>query len=382
MILLGWVGCGVAGVEGWFVDLHGRVVDARSAAIGDAQVVLATVDGDELVRAATASDGTWHVPVAGTELTGNTLVAYFSAAGAADLTATLEVNLRSPEPVILQAGPGQTWQTTDRRIPTLRLADAADRASVDAQILDAVTGQPVPGLDLVVQPGWNAPIGAASVIDAVTDTEGRVRLEAGVAGWYTVLVAPTEVYDRSRFPVFLTAAGGQAMGTVSPHVGAGQLRAALVWAGTPFDLDLHLSAPLKGGQAGEDGNGQYHVYPGEPHHPELDYEGVGYEAAVERTSSAGWGPETIAIYDAPGPGEVRLSVVDMDNLADASSTALSESDAVLQVWNGEELARYYTVSPDEVATWWRPMVIDVDTAVAFQVEEYAVNVNPADADAF
>lgn len=382
MILLSAVGCGVAPVEGWFVDLHGRVVDERSVGVEGATVRFATPTGVDLGATESETDGSWHMPVYGTELVGNSLILLIESADTADLRAVLDVNLRSPEVVALDAGPAQTWQTTERRVPTLRLADPADAASVEGQVLDALTGRPVGGLPVSLQRGWNAPLGDPSEGEATTDAEGRFAFTTWPAGWYTVSVAPTEVYDPARFPAFLTAGGGQARGTVSPHVAVGQLRASLVWGSAPADLDLHLSAPLQGGQAGEDGNGQYHVYVGEPHHPDEDPEANGWEAAVELSTNAGTGPETVAIYEAPGPGEIRLSVVDMDHLADPSSTALSESGAVLQVWNGDDLSRYYTVSPAEIATWWRPFAIDAGSGVVFQAEEYAVNVNPADADAF
>jgi hypothetical protein len=379
-VILWLLGCGSDGVDGWFVDLHGRLVDETDAPVAGATARFASDEGLEVGATTTDEDGVWHLPVEGTTATGNQLVALFSADGLADLRAVFDVNLRAAEVVRLKPGPGQTWQATERRIPTLRMATEVDSASVRGQVLDATTGEPVPGMPLLLQRGWNAPVGDPAEGDAVTDAEGRFVFTVYPAGWYTVSVAPTEVYDPSRFPAFLSGAGGEARGTVSPHVAVGQLRASIVWGPAPFDLDLHLSAPLQGDQAGEDGNGQYHVYAGEPTHAAAA--GGAEEAAMERTSEVGSGPETVAIYEAPGPGEVRLSVVDVDDLADPSSTALAASGVVLQVWNGEDLARYYTITPGEIATWWRPMVIDAPSGIVYQTEEYAVGVDPTNADAF
>jgi len=374
--------CSPEPTTGWWVDLHGRLVDPAARPLVGAEARFVTMDGAELARVTTAEDGTWHLPVLGSTAVGNELQALFQADGHADLRAHLEIDVRSPETVELGAGPWESWQTWERRVPTLTLAQEADVATATGRVVGAVDGVGVEGLPLTLQQGWNAPVDDPVVWEGVTGPDGEFAFVAWPAGWYTVAVAPSADWDPARFPAFLTGAGGQATGVVSPHVPEGSLRATLVWGEAPLDLDLHLSAPLKGGQAGEDGNGQFHVWVGEPTHPAQDPGGDGYEAELERSDADGTGPETVFVRELASAGELRLSALDASNLADPAPTELAASGAVIQLWNGSDRARFFTISPGETATLWRPFELDVATGVVYAAETYAVGVNPGDADAF
>lgn len=374
-------GCTPEGLDGFWVEVHGRVVDEAGAPLDDATVTLASDDGVSVAEVGTNAKGEWRLPLYGVSVSDNLLVALVRADGYAEGRATFELNLRSPEVSTLRAGPGQTWESTSRRLATLRLAEEAGAASVTGRVLDAVTGQPVAGVALSLQRGWNASVGDAAVGATVTDDGGEFRFDRSTAGMYTVTAAPSDAYGGARFPAFLTASGGRAVGVVGAPVGVGQLRASLTWGDTPFDLDLHLSAPLKGGIAGADGTGQYHVWSGAPGHPAI-LEPDEWEAWLERTDADGNGPETLWVERFADRGEARLSVFDNNNRSDPDSTALGDSGAVLQVWFGEDTPRYYTPSPGEVATLWRPVELDVGELQAYAVELWSYGADPADPEAF
>ena len=70
------------------------------------------------------------------------------------------------------------------------------------------------------------------------------------------------------------------------------------------------------------------------------------------------------------------------NVSAVGTDALSRSGAVLQVWFGEDIPRFWQVSPGENATLWHPISIDVATAIPYIVEEYELGVDPYDGDAF
>ncbi|MDP2307502.1 MAG: carboxypeptidase-like regulatory domain-containing protein [Pseudomonadota bacterium] len=374
-------GCTPAGLDGFWVEVHGRVVDEDDAAVNGATVVLATAAGESVAEVRTTGDGEWRAPLYGTELDGNVLVALVRAGGYAEGRATFEVNVRSADTTTLLAGPGQTWDATSRTLATVRLAEEADVAFVSGRVLDAVTGDPVAGVPLSLQAGANARIGDSAVGAGETSATGEFRFEATKAGAYTVTAAASGEYGAARFPAFLTATGGRAVGLLGAPVGPGQLRASVSWGDSPFDLDLHLSAPLKGGIAGADGTGQYHLWSGATSHPERGDE-ADREAWIERTDADGQGPETVWISSLAVEGVVRLSVFDNDNRSDDDTTALAGSDAVLQVWAGEDTPRYWSASPGEVGTAWRPVEIDVETLLTYSVESWSVGSDPADPEAF
>ncbi len=374
-------GCAPAGLDGFWVEVHGRVVNEQGAALPDATVVLASDEGGAVAEVVTDADGAWRAPLFGTATDGNVLVALVRADGYAEGRATFEVNLRSPDTTTLRAGPVQTWVATARTFSTVRLGEETDAATVTGRVLDAVTGAPVAGVPLTLQAGWNARVTDPVAGATETGSTGDFVFEAGHAGAYTVSAAAVRGYGPARFPAFLTASGGRATGIVGAPVADGQLRASLSWGSAPFDLDLHLSAPLKGGIAGVDGNGQYHLWSGALSHPE-HVEPADREAWVERTDADGIGPETVWIASLADSGDVRLSVFDNDNRSDDDSTALADSGAVLQVWAGGDLPRYWTASPGEVATTWRPVEIDAAGLLTYSVEAWSVGIDPSDPEAF
>lgn len=373
MILL-LLGCQPAGLDGWMVALEARLVDEDAAPVAGAEVRLSTPEGAWVADARTDADGWWTVAVAGDELTGHRLHAHHRADGFASLLAGFDVDLRAPVETELRAGPWNTWETTSRRLATLTLAEAAEQGTVDGEVVDATTGAAVPGVPLVVRAGWNAAAADPEVASATTDAQGRFALSLSPPGWYTVEVAPFDGWDGARFPVFASARGGAARGALSPALGPGQLRAALLWGTTPFDLDLHLVVSRPESEGGE----RYHVWSEAPAYPPRDPEDP--DASLERSVTTGEGPETVAIHTGWPAGEITLGVMDADNLSDADSTALAASGALLQVWRGGEAPRWYTVAPGEVATWWSPVVIDIAAGVPYAVETYAVGLAPGDLD--
>lgn len=381
LALAGLPACTPAGLDGFWVEVHGRVVGEDDAPIAGATVVLASDEGGAVAEVRTNGDGEWRAPLYGSTLDGNVLVALVRADGYAEGRATYEVNLRSPDTTTLRAGPGQTWDATSRTLATVRLAEDADAAFVIGRVFDAVSGAPVPGVPLTLQAGWNARLEDAIVDATESGASGDFGFETAKAGAYTVSAAAFDGYGPARFPAFLAADGGRAVGIVGAPVAAGQLRASVSWVDAPANLDLHVSAPLKGGIAGADGTGQYHLWADAPDHPErVDEEDR--EAWMERVDATGLGPETAWIASLAGAGVVRLSIFDDDNRSDDDTTALANSGAVLQVWAGDGMPRYWTASPGEVATTWRPVEIDVATLVPYSVETWSVGIDPTDPEAF
>ncbi len=371
--------CADTPVDGWFVVVEGRVVAADGAPLDAAEVALFAPDGAPVAVTTTGPDGAWTLPILGDALAGNQLVAFARADGYAEGRATFDLNLAAPRVTSLSAGPGQTWDTTARRLSAIQLAPAASTATVAGRVVDAATGLPVGGAALTVQHGWNAPIGAPAVATAVTDAEGRYAATVDRPGAHTVSVAAADGWGAARFPAMFLEQGGSSTGAVAQETAPGALVATVLWGDSPTNLDLHLTGPLRGGQAGADGNGRFHVWSGAPRHPTRD--DVDAEAVLVLADADGRGPETVTLTD-PGRGELRLTVFDADNWSDAENLDLAASGAVLQVWWGEDYPRYYTIDPTAVATAWQVVEIDVETGVSYVNEAYGVGADPTDPDAF
>lgn len=362
--------------DGFVVVISGRVVDETDAGIG-ATVTLGTLDGEVVAIAQSDAGGDWSTAFYGDELLGNALLALYDAPGYTQGQARYMLNLRSPTIHALDPGPWQTWQASERRLPTMQLAGEAEEGEADVRIT-TLLGERVPGATIELRRGWNADSAGAVQQQVVADDVGEITLRA-VPGWWTARVLPGDGVGEARFGVFFSPAGSIATTTgVVPSLDSVWLTAALTWAPHPLDLDLHLAAPLKGGQAGQDGSGTYHLWEGDPRHPENTTADA--EAQMLRTDDDGEGPETLVVVNRPEEGESRLSALDNDNVSDVASTQLGHGRAQLQVWLSGQEPAYYTVSPGETATLWRPVEIEDD--VSYEVEAYDLGVQADDADAF
>lgn len=377
VLLLLTTGCASPGLSGFFVDLSGTVVEANGTAVTDATVELSASNGVYLGSVTTDDTGAWAYSIYGSTLDGNQLDARVVAEGFADGVASFEINLKSPEIDALQANPGETWTGVARRLSAIVLARKASRATVAGVVRSATSGGAVGGVPLTLQWGWNARDGEQAIDTGTTGDDGGFSFAVDTPGMYTITTGETDDYGGARFPALLTAEGGGATGLIAPVPAPGQLIAALSWGDSPQDLDLHLSAPLRGGSSGEDGNGQYHVWSGAPQHPEDPPAGTDIEAEMVRVDDDGEGPETVEILGAPGEGEVRLTVVDNDDLADDQNLALASSGAVLQVWNGSDFPRYYTVAPGQSAIAWHPVTVAAPAATVWVLEEYIDSIDPS-----
>ncbi|MFH1264169.1 MAG: carboxypeptidase-like regulatory domain-containing protein, partial [Planctomycetota bacterium] len=118
------------------------------------------------------------------------------------------------------------------------------QASLAGQILNAVTGEPVPEAEVRL---------VGQELSAKTNREGWFRLEGASPG-----VVPVEVsapgFTAERFDWKLAAGGERAIRVVlSPGLEEGQVRVVLTWDEEPADLDAHLKGPLPDGS-------EFHIY--------------------------------------------------------------------------------------------------------------------------
>lgn len=372
-------GCVPDGLDGEFVVLHGAVVSETGAGIEGATVQFFTSEAEQVGEVVADESGRWSFPVLATEVSGNRIEATANAEGYSEGYGGWDVNILVDERVRLKAGPGTTWQGLNRNLAPLRLALSGDFARFTGRLVDAY-GSSLGGVSLVVQPGWDAPVGAAVSASAVTESDGSFLVTVSPPGLYTVYAAPSEAHGGTRFPALATATGTEVIATVAPRQEPGQLFATLTWAGVA-NLDLHLTGPERD-ETGDGVESRLHLYSGHVVHPDYPVEGEGYTAELIAQSEDGPGPETARVNAALGVGLVHLSAFDQTNQFASGSPVLAESGALLQWWNGEDIPRYAWASPLETGTAWMPIKIDTRGGTAYAVESYAEQVDPTDEDAF
>lgn len=373
--VVGGLGCVPDGMDGQFVTLQGSVVTDVGLPVENAIVELSLTDGTLVGEASSNESGEWSFAILATEVLLNRIEARVVADGYAEGFGGWDINLLTDERTRLKAGPVTEWESVPRALAPLRIALAGEFARFSGKLADPY-GTPAAGVELVVQQGWDASVGAAVATTASTDAEGRFSVSVDVPGLYTVYAAPQDPYGGTRFPAMATATGTEAFATISAPQAPGQLFATLTW--TPgLDLDLHLTAPdrKEDGQGDED---RFHVWANDPLHPDRTVDGEPYIAEFVLASSNGPGPESLRINSAPGAGLVHLSVFDMSNRATVDSVEMAESQVLLQWWNGEDIPRYAWVSPLSAGTLWMPAKVDPRGGSTFAIEQYLDEVDPSD----
>jgi len=227
-------------------------------------------------------------------------------------------------------------------------------APASGRIRDALTGSGLPNASVRLRQGMDTRTGSI-VATAATDVLGDYAFTSVPAGIYTAQVSATG-YATGYFT--LRVVGSQANATqdaaVPPDGVASVYRIVLTWDAAPADLDAHLTGPAEGGT-------RYHVYAAQP----TFVIGTTMYAQIELDATAGFGPETISLFERL-TGVHRFSVHDATNRLEDSSTALANSGARVDVYRGANLEATFHV-PVGTGTLWT--VFELDGTVITPVGE-------------
>ncbi len=215
-----------------------------------------------------------------------------------------------------RARDGRVWLTASLLLGLLVLLGACGglsgapltgTAALEGRVLDAVTGEPIPGATVTH---------VASSRSVQTDEQGRYAIGSLPEGDQKFRVSK-EGYITVEETVRLRADETVTHNFVlSPVLASGEWRIVLSWGSEPPDLDSHLWTP-----------GGAHVY----YDNEGDCDADPY-ACLDRDDTDGEGPETITITRREG-GTYKYAVVWYSDSADVRTWP--ESGAVVRVYNGD-----------------------------------------------
>lgn len=214
-------------------------------------------------------------------------------------------------------------------IPETRAVRTGETGSLDAYVTNALNGERIAGVEVVLRPGWNARTG--DPVDTLTsDGSGRIVLDGLDYGYYTaqtsadgfmpayhnVAVLPEDFDSEWNLPM-------------SPVLGEGETRIVLTWNEYPWDLDSHLVSQ------------DFHVFFGDQN----GYDAMGrHRANLDWDDTDSYGPETVTIYQGVD-GVYTYSVFDYTNGSGGygNTSALSASGATVRVYQGSGLTAEYHV---------------------------------------
>jgi len=378
------LGCATGGVEGFFVDLYGRVVDEGDAPAAGVEVTLETLDGALLGSATADGDGWYAIPVLADEWKGHQLHAEAAGDGYMTSEAWFDLDLVEGDGQLLEGHPPQTWSLWSRQLPALWMAFDASQGYVEGEIVDAQTGGPPEETDaqgnvhplqfsLELRAGWNAPSGETMIAEVQTgagENAGQFDISGLPPGIYTAHVPEFTGFSGARFPLRLASSGLEIVrAAVSKPLSSEELRVSLFWNETPADLNLHVTGPKAITTSGEDEWERFHIYAGSDSHPPNATEDHDRIAAMELLEENGMGPETAGVYELRDDGPYRFSVFDFSNAAISESEALASSRALLQLWIGSQEPQFFEITPGLSGDNWIGAEWDPETGAIYRWQE-------------
>lgn len=226
----------------------------------------------------------------------------------------------------------------------LQISDVyAGNGNASGEITNALDGSKINGATLSLREGINVTTGPI-VFTTTTDVNGGFIFSDIPAGHYTAEVSK-DSYTSNFYSIIVL--GGETRGnqnsSLTPIVIAGETRIVLTWGQTPSDLDSHLKTPSN-----------HHVF-----YSNKIPSGAGANLDLDDTSS--YGPETITITEEQN-GTYTYYVHDYSNKGSSSSSVLSESQAVVKIYQGSEIVATFNV-PNINGTLWKVFSIENGTIV-------------------
>jgi hypothetical protein len=222
------------------------------------------------------------------------------------------------------------------------LITESDKGSIVGKVVNAINGNPVPGVQIVLKTGINT-IEGSTVASTQTDRNGRYKIDNLSAGNYTIKA------DKDSYVAII--ATGYCIGgkqsempgiSLTPVLSRDELRIVLDWGKYPLDLDSHIRGPV------ENGNSRFHVY-----FENKKYLGTNsFSVDLDRDDTDSYGPETVTIRKMI-QGDYIYAIHDYTNRNSGNTNALSKSSARIRVYQGEELLETFHVPKNTNGTLWK-----------------------------
>lgn len=202
-----------------------------------------------------------------------------------------------------------------------------------------------------------------TVVATVTNNQdGTYSITGPAASGYTVEFSKTGYITSIASNVTITANSTtpNVNATLSLVLAEGQTRIVLTWGANPSDLDSHLTGPIP------DSTSRFHVFFGDPCYPQDSctfdsnsntIAGSTTDALLDHDTTDHspdnpiLEPETTTIVQQIS-GVYRFSVHDFTNRVSTSSTALSNSGAQVNVYQGNALVATLNVPTNTGGTLW------------------------------
>jgi len=296
------------------IRVNGRVVEGQTnTGLGGVLIQYADLGAMGATTVNTAADGSYAFTVP--------YRASFEAFLTASLSGYVQTQLRS------------FINAPSTLLEPILLVPAGGPSTISGRVRNATNREPIAGANVGVSPGQSVVQG--SVASATSNAQGEYSLDNIPAGTYTIS-ASAQGFERCRRTVISVGPPAVANQDVfcSP-VGSNPqvIRIVLTWGKVPADLDSHLTGPNADAS-------RYHIFYSSRESA---------TAKLDTDNTASFGPETITISQL-NSGVYRYSVHDYTNRTLASSNALANSGAKVEVYRATSTDTYFV--PNQPGNLW------------------------------
>ena len=231
------------------------------------------------------------------------------------------------------------WSPEDQLSNIYLTYDSTSLGYVSGYAVDAVNGSAISGITVYVRSGYGVTTG--SVIQTLTtNSSGYYITSALEPGNYTLQFVDNRGTATTYTSTYINVvvSGGTTSpnnnATLSVPIAPDSLRIVLTWGSTPDDLDSHLTIE-------KDGSTLSHVYYSQK---------SGSGAVLDTDDTSAYGPETITISSFVDGAVYNYYVHNYSSRSSSSSTVLSNSNAKVTVYFGEEV--YELNVPTGAGIYW------------------------------
>jgi len=246
---------------------------------------------------------------------------------------------------------GWSLTTQELRVPAPPPLPPLGSAVLTGKVVDATTSTPLAGAEIQI---------AGTRLKETSDTNGEFRLVNAPEGPVGIKVSAPKFSTNELEKELTPGAETRLDVALSPGMARGQMRIVLTWGQNPADLDAHLDAPLPGGK-------RCHIFFGD----RGDLHSKEY-VNLDVDCQKGMGPETITVLGVQ-PGRYHYFVHDFTNIKNLSSRALAQSKAKVEVYQGGQMLRRFTVDDRSEGNIWHVCDIEVGAdakATVHKIDRY------------
>ena len=225
--------------------------------------------------------------------------------------------------------------------PILLVRDTGLTSGISGAVRNARDNQPIANAKVFLYASQGIIPDSAFIAHSTSDSGGGYSFVGLNPGTYTVVATVANYSECQRTAISLSGNDARVQDVSCSPVGINEIRIVLTWGENPRDLDAHLTGPNADAS-------RFHVY-----YPAVSRGSTDASpfAKLDVDDTTSFGPETITLTRL-NSGAYRYSVHDFTNKNSATSTALGNSGAKVELYTPASATPTAFFVPNQRGTLW------------------------------